>query len=344
MSKYHVKNTVKDTYMTKSKKREMRHMMLPIFSRDNDSFQMDTFENNRKSTQPRYFLIAICINSRKAYAYPMKTKNTESVVEALTLLLAQRSSEGRGVSSMYSDEDTAYTSKVALEWMEKNQIDLHTTDEQHNHTNLALVNRLIRTLRDMNGNNQGEYNIDGDTMSALIEDYNSTPHSSTGIAPNDITDDEMNNHAQQKQQQSDIKRSLFHLFEGEKVRALQDWKPFEKKRYNLQKEYMKVNSNQGGGVLLEGKDRSVSQYPRWMLEAIGDDEAVPEKADVEVKGKKRYVMKKLLVFNSTKQKYLVEWEDGSQSWESVRNIRRGNPTKQSPLENVFWNSGEAQVV
>jgi hypothetical protein len=274
----------------------------------------------------------------------MKTKNTESVLGALNQLMTERSREGRTITNIYSDEDTAYTSNAVIEWLNKNNIDLHTTDEQHNHTNLALINRLIRTLRDMNGNNQGEYNIDAETMTELISDYNSTPHSSTGYAPNDITDEQMDEIRNKKQNESDVKRSLFHLFEGEKVRPLADWKPFEKKRYNLSREYLKVDTEQGGGYLLSSKDKSVSQYPRWMLEEVGDEDNIPEQTEVVIKGKKRYVMKRLLIFDHKKQKYYVEWDDGSKSWESVRNIRRGNPTTKTPLENEFWDNPEAKVI
>jgi hypothetical protein len=342
-SKYHVKNTIKDSYMTTGKKREMRRMMLPIFSQDNNAFQMDTFENNHKSTQPKYFLIMICINSRKAYAYPMKNKNKESVLQAIQNLINDRKNEGRSVSSFYTDEDTAYTSNLVIEFLEKNNIELHTTDEQHNHTNLALINRLIRTLRDMNGNNKGEYNISGEVMTELINDYNSTPHSSTGIAPNEMNEKDMDLFKEEQKNKSDIKKSIYHLFEGEKVRALQDWKPFEKKRYNLSREYMKVDTEENGGYLLSSKDQSVSQYPRWMLENEIQEE-VPEKEEIIIKGKKRYVMKQILIYDSKNKKYYIEWDDGTKSWETMRNIRRGNPTKKTPLEQEFWNNPNSKVI
>jgi hypothetical protein len=55
-------------------------------------------------------------------------------------------------------------------------------------------------------------------------------------------------------------------------------------------------------------------------------------------------MKRLLIFDHKKQKYYVEWDDGSKSWESVRTIRRGNPTTKTPLENEFWDNPEAKVI
>ena len=54
-------------------------MMLPIFGRKPNSYQMDTLVQTNKAN-PRYFLIIININSRKLFAYPMNSKDSSSVL------------------------------------------------------------------------------------------------------------------------------------------------------------------------------------------------------------------------------------------------------------------------
>ena len=60
-------------------------MMLPIFSRHSNGYQMDTLVQTSQAS-PRYFLIIININSRKLYAYPMNQKNSSEVMKALKTL------------------------------------------------------------------------------------------------------------------------------------------------------------------------------------------------------------------------------------------------------------------
>jgi arsenate reductase-like glutaredoxin family protein len=57
------------------------------------------------------------------------------------------------------DEDTSYTSQAFKNFFQQNNIKLHTTDYKHVKNNLASINRFIRTIGEMNGYNDGEYNI-----------------------------------------------------------------------------------------------------------------------------------------------------------------------------------------
>ena len=85
-----------------------------------------------------------------------------------------------------SDQDPAYQTPSVVKWMQDNQIDYRTT-HKNNHNILGILNRFVRTLRDLNGNNRLEDNIQ-----ALISEYNQTVHSSLTIngqrhSPNQMT-------------------------------------------------------------------------------------------------------------------------------------------------------------
>jgi transposase InsO family protein len=326
MSKYKL-GVAKDLYNTVSRKREMRQMMLPIFSYDKNSFQMDTMFNHRTEKKTRYYLMLININTRKGYAYKMKTKDTNSVIEVLSKMI---DIDRVKISSLYTDEDTAYTSQAMIRFLKEHQIALHTTDESHKHNNLALINRFIRTIRDMNGNNENEYDIKPETMTKLVDCYNSTVHSATGFAPNEMEEDDIDDFIEEKQNYTDIKKAIFHLDTEEKVRPVMKYKPFEKRRYNLAREYLKVDSKQGSSYLLKAEDQSVSEYPRWMLSTYLS-EAKPMKSVG-----RRQIIDKILSYDAKKKLYHVLWEDKTTTWETPRNLRQSNPTELSHVEEIYW--------
>ena len=73
--------------------------------------------------------------------------------------------------SITSDEDSAYLSISVLDFMrEHNIIYITTTDNDHN--KLGIINRFMRTIRDMKAN---EPNND---ILTLVDSYNDMPHRS----------------------------------------------------------------------------------------------------------------------------------------------------------------------
>ena len=118
-------------------------MMLPIYSRHRDGYQMDTLVQSKHAT-PHYFLILININSRKLFAYPMSSKDSSSVLQALNQFISQAS-----CSSITSDQDTAYLKSEITQFMIDHHID-HQTTFTNDHNRLGIINRAIKTLRDIN--------------------------------------------------------------------------------------------------------------------------------------------------------------------------------------------------
>jgi hypothetical protein len=87
------------------------------------------------------------------------------------------------------------------------------------------------------------------------------PHSGTSFAPNEISDSDVEKYIEKKQCEIDIKKALFHLEEGTKLRSLMLYKHLEKRRYNLSKEYMKVDNVQRSVYLFKrDEEDNVEQY------------------------------------------------------------------------------------
>jgi len=171
---------------------EQRHLMRPIYSEHPGAYQFDTFVNSK--SDPPYYLILINVNTRKAYAYPMKTKSSASVLGSLK----QFHSDVSIISAMTSDQDAAYLSEPILSFMKSNSIDYRTT-EDHDHNRLSIINRFIRTLRDLNS----KPHFSEEKMKTLISSYNDTTHSSTNHTPNEWTPELEKEYIEKKRAQTD---------------------------------------------------------------------------------------------------------------------------------------------
>ena len=125
-------------------------VFLPIFSKSKDSYQFDTMFLN--GTKP--YLVFININTRKAWIYKMKNKGANAVKLALEEFFA----DVKNVKSLTSDQDSAYLSDVVITYLKSKNVGYRTT-EDNNHNVLGIINRFIRTLRDLNINENKYPNI-----------------------------------------------------------------------------------------------------------------------------------------------------------------------------------------
>jgi transposase InsO family protein len=113
----------------------------PIFARKTKSYQMGKLVQAKSNP----FLIFINVYSRKAYAYSMKNKSAGEVLDALNKHLEKVGQ----ITELSSDQDTAYLSDIVQKFILENHID-HFTTEEKNYHKLGIINRLIKTLRDLN--------------------------------------------------------------------------------------------------------------------------------------------------------------------------------------------------
>ena len=152
---------------------------------------MDTFINDKTKDGLNYLML-ININTRKAYCYPMKGKGAKEVAKALNKFFE----EEPDVYSITSDQDAAYLSNDVLQLMKSNDI-IYNTTEDNNHNVLGIINRFMRTIRDMADQDQthsknvvGENRyINEQEMDNLIDSYNNSPHRSLDYKiPNEMTE------------------------------------------------------------------------------------------------------------------------------------------------------------
>ena len=210
-----------------------------IYSKISHTFQKDTFICDAKSAtrigNPDY-LIFININTRKTYKYEMSARGAKEVLRSLNKFIKEEPE----CKSITSDEDSAYLSISVLDFMrEHNIIYITTTDNDHN--KLGIINRFMRTIRDMKAN---EPNND---ILTLVDSYNDMPHRSLNYkSPNEITEEDELEYIDKMKQQV----NPYDFKPGDIVRVVLDKSPLTKHRSNLSKQSYIVDSKDGNQFLI----------------------------------------------------------------------------------------------
>ena len=310
--------------LTHDHKFNQRQYYLPIYSERPDSYQFDTLVQTKNSS-PRYFLIAINVNSRKLYAYPMKTKNSESVLEALNKL----KDDVRNINSLTSDQDKAYLTEDVLNFIRDNKIDYRTTEE-HDHNRLGIINRVIRTLRDMND----ERDFTEESMSRAVTAYNNSIHSSIAKKPNSFNQEDERKYIYKQRTLTDSIRSTLPI--GSVVRVVNE-RGFGKRRSNLSERAYLVDSLQGNQYLIKARDDSIAFYPRHKL-YLSPGAKLADTIDDAKKG----IVDKILDYNPKNKKYKIEYVGGVKDWVPVKSMREGRPAEMSPMEKEYWSDKEVK--
>ena len=287
-----------------------------IYSKVPHAYQMDTFFQSRRVC----YLMLININTRKAYAYEMAGKGAKEVLRSLNEFIKVEPE----CKAITSDQDTAYLSKSVLDFMREHDI-IYTTTLDEDHNKLSIINRFMRTIRDMKSR---EPNTD---ILSLVDSYNDMPHRSLDYkSPNEITEeDELAYIDKMKDQVNPYK-----FKPGESVRIILDENPFVKKRTNLSKESYIVDSKDGNQFIIRSSDGSVDTMPGYRL--VKSAKNVP--LATTIKNGKRGIVKDIKSYNEKKDTYSVvyEYPKGKKDTIKSKNMREGHPTKLSTLERQYW--------
>ena len=301
-----------------------REYYLPIYSEQKEAYQFDTLIQSKGKP----FLIIINVNTRKCFAYEMADKSSDSVNKALQKF----QKEVAKINAFTSDEDRSYLSNKTLEFMRKNNIDYRTTTE-HDHNRLGIINRVIRTLRDLNH----ERDFTKESMKRCLYAYNNSIHSSTNKKPNEMNDKDENNYIYKMRTITDYKRSSLPI--GSHVRTVIP-KTFSKRRNQLSENAYVVDSLVGNKYLIRAKDDSVAIYPRHQLyKEYNKNIGISNTIDNSNFG----IVKEILEYNQKNNKYKVIYEGGIIDYVNPRALRIGKPSVMSDMEKTFWRTQERNI-
>jgi hypothetical protein len=327
-----------------------------IYSNHWYGYQMDLLEqskerkDNGKYRFPPFFLILINTNTRYCYGYPMTGKTKEEIKRCLKLAWSDTDER---IKSIVSDDEPGFSADIVEAFMKKHGISLKVIADS-NHTALGVVDRMIRTLRDMNtptvkGDKTSEHpkyrDFTAKRMAKLLDIYNSTTHKRTGAKPSEMNEDreEETKYIIKKlyAQERRTKIKDYELVDGYYVRYIVPRDPLKKARYKISPEAYQIKGRDGHSYILMAKDGATQTMSRWRLIPVGKTLPKGMKLGATLNDAKRG--RPLKIKAHARNKYLVRWEapDGvkqKDTWSSAANIKaiRKRPDELHPIERKFW--------
>ena len=243
------------------------------------------------------YLVAININTRKAFwILPSKIKqdgdkyivekhlneNAAGAIESLKKLMEQTP-----VKHLLSDQEKAFMANEFQTFCKRNGITHRAYVKNHfeklietneksrgNHSHTSLVDRLIRTLRMMAYNLVQRSEIDPKLMEYIVDEYNSSPHSTLSkylgrpTTPNEVDSNlELENKIVLKIiAENLVISSAQYLPLGSEVRVYNDAHAWDKVKNKLLPGTFEVVGKEGGLVELKQGDNRI-KVNRWMIKS-----------------------------------------------------------------------------
>lgn len=299
-------NRNKDRHL---KRKHVKPYQIKIYSPTLNCWFMDLIDNGANNL-PRYWHVFIGVNNRYAVVNALNSKDAEDVRQSLLNFILQYHPV-----KLTSDQEPAFMEKQNLQMMDDMKVLLQTVPDS-NHSTLGIIDRFIRTLRDMNrptdndkqSNDKTFRHFSIETMINLVDLYNNTFHNSIGCTPKEMFDDKelekeyifkcMDKNEKQK------KIKDFELKDGEHVRYIIARDPMNKKRYQVSNESYIIAGKEGNHYILQAKDGSTIIKPRFQL-IVAD----PQKYKLAntIDGSSKMVLKEILSFDQRRNRYKVKF-------------------------------------
>ena len=319
-----------------------------IFSTRPNCWFHDLLDNG-KNNEPRYWHIFIGTNNHYGVAQPLKNKTANEVKQSLVQFVNQYKP-----TKLTSDEESAFVDKSVVKYLTDQHVDIHIITEQ-NHSALGIIDRFIRTLRDMNtptekGKRQSHHekyqSFTPKRMQKLIDIYNETPHSRIKCTPREMFEDPdkekeyIFEQLKKRDKQEGIKD--LRIKEGSYVRyILPRSNGMFKKRFQYSWECYKVEAVSGNMYTLMARDGTVMNLPRFKLILCAKDGSKPSNikwADT-IPNRWNGEVKNIISFNPRTNKYKVAFKvPGEEDYidEIPATYLRGNyPQQLSDIEKEF---------
>lgn len=151
----------------------------------NDQFQADLLDvsNISKSNNGFNFLLCVIdIFSKRAFVEPLKNKSATSIIQAFSKIF-----KNEKCLKLEHDKGKEFISSTVKEFFKKNKINAFVTNNPD--TKASVIERFQGTLRrkmwryfSYAGNNNYI-----PVLQSLVESYNNAKHSAIGMAPNQVT-------------------------------------------------------------------------------------------------------------------------------------------------------------
>ena len=231
------------------------------------SYQADLiFYPKTKKTNNGYdtILTIIEITSRMAYCIPMKGKKTSQIIQAMNKFLKTK---GITIKNLTTDKGSEFISASWKKLMKDHKI-FHFLADEGDHNKMGMIERFNRTIKGLISKYQSMYKSKKwiDALGDLVKNYNNTVHSSTGYAPSKVGFQErveIRLKAGDKTYKLDQKKNLNV---GDKVRILQQKKPFGKEGSKWSEEVYTIKEDHTKTFKVEGQTKRYKHYELLKVE------------------------------------------------------------------------------
>jgi hypothetical protein len=279
-----------------------QHYYHPIFTPYHGGYQIDLLQQSENGNPP-FYLIAINVNTKYAYAYPLRGKDEKSVEGALRKFVSEAGKPEK-VAHVSADWESAWAGNKVTSFLESQGITSKLiTDQQH--SALGVIDRFIRTLRDM-AEKEDKRDISPSEMEHLLDLYNNSVHSAIGMTPAEMNG---NRKAEKKyifqklyEQERREQISDYNLSIGRYVRFMIPRKMTEKRRYQVSKDVVKIVKRDGNGYICMAADGSVRTFQRWRLFPVKSMEGYKMYPSFGERGKGRGIIEAVIGEGHGKQK------------------------------------------
>ena len=262
-----------------------KQYMRKIFERVPGCYFHDLLQQPR-NIEPKYYHIFIGANSRYAFAYPVNDKSAKTAIDTLNKFI--NDNKGKPIIKLTSDGECAFNSQQFINACNIHNIMLKIIPDKA-HSTLGIVDRFIRTLRDMHqhgGNSQSQQydshyiEISPSKMQTLISTYNNTVHKTIGCSPKQMYNDEQleKEYIAKCIRQRNIQSAIadFNLPEGTYVRYKMNTFDLagHKRRSQLSREKYIINKRLGCRYLLQAADGKIISKSRYELIKAEDSDPI----------------------------------------------------------------------
>lgn len=263
-----------DTQQTTNTQPIKKKSYYPIYAALGDSYQADLlfmqFPPNRNSGY-NSLLVMINVNTKRGYAYPLKTKNAGEIAAALTNLIKEvKDDDLLDIRTLQTDGGLEFVNSQVKRVLDEYKIRTYQAPP-YNHTMNSVVERFNQTLR------RALVRVaksDGGAwvkhLPDVLENYNETKHSATKHTPIEMSSDPTLEAAFIKKMTSKTKKLLNANEEkftpGAKVRVMIATDPFKKDLPRFSEDVATVVKQDGRAYVLDNGERVLPYRMKKVIE------------------------------------------------------------------------------